>query len=425
MTSSVLDTIVVGAGQAGLGTSYFLQRDHHSHIVFERGRIGESWLSQRWDSFQLNNPNIFSALPGFPYEGVEPDGFWRRDELIAYFHRYVERSRLPVRIGVTVVSIKRDVKTGHFVVETNADGQTPEKVSSRSVVIASGLQQSPKIPPARSAVPANITQMHTAAYRNAAALPPGAVVVVGSAQSGVQIAEDLLAAGRKVYLCTSRVGRNPRRYRGRDNVEWNFEMKLFDVTFASLKDKSVSRATQSQISGVGRLGHTVSLQSLAHQGAVILGRLLDVDENSLVLSDEAAAHVRYADKFSQQRKADIDAYLTRAGIALPPLEGDPADEPDPDAKCASPLRQLDLHDAQVGTIIWATGFTADFSWIRAPVLDGEGMPIHERGVSLVPGLYFIGFPWLYKRKSGFISGITEDAEYIANAIAEQLTGRKQ
>jgi len=424
MTTSVLDTVVVGAGQAGLGTSYFLQRDRRNHVVFERGRIGETWLSQRWDSFQINTPNALSTLPGSPYDGAEPDGFWRRDELVTHFHRYAERSKLPVRTGVSVVSIERADGAGRFIVETSANGQAPETVSSRSVVIASGMQQAPKIPPTRFAMPGDITQMHTAAYRNAAALPPGAVAVVGSAQSGVQIAEDLLAAGRKVYLCTSKVSRIPRRYRGLDIFEWNRYMKLWDITFASLKDKSVSRATQPQISGVGRYGHTVSLQSLARQGAVILGRLLDVEGNNLVLSDEAAVHVRFADEFSQQRKADIDAYLTREGMALPPLEVDQADEPDPRAECASPLTRLDLHAAQVGTIIWATGFTADFSWIRLPVVDGDGMPLHERGVSPVPGLYFIGFPWLNSRKSGLIYGITEDAERIVNAIAEQLAHRK-
>lgn len=424
MTASVLDTVVVGAGQAGLAASYFLQRDSRNHVVFERGRIGESWLSQRWDSFQINTPNSFSTLPGFPYEGAEPDGFWRRDELVAYFHQYAERSRLPVRTGVTVVSVERADGAGYFVVKTRADGKIFESITARSVVIASGMQQAPKIPPMRSRIPSDIMQMHASAYRNAAALPPGAVVVVGSAQSGVQVAEDLLAAGRKVYLCTGKVGRLPRRYRGRDSSAWNIEMKIWDVTYASLKDKSVSRATLSQISGVGRYGHTVSLQSLARQGAVILGRLLDVEGKSLVLSDEAAANVRYADEFSQKRKAEIDAYLAREGSALPPIEDDPADEPDPRAECASPLRRLDLHDAQVGTIIWATGFTADFSWIRLPVVDGEGMPVHERGVSPVPGLYFVGFPWLNKRKSGLINGVGEDAEYIVNAIAEQLACRK-
>jgi putative flavoprotein involved in K+ transport len=197
-------------------------------------------------------------------------------------------------------------------------------------------------------------------------------------------------------------------------------MKHWDVTLASLKDKSVSRATQPQISGVGRYGHTVSLQNLARQGVVILGRLLDVEGSSLVLSDEAAVHVHFADESSQKRKNEIDAYLTGAGIPLPPLEDDQADEPDPRAECASSLRWLDLHEAQVGAIIWATGFTADFSWIRLPVSDAGGAPIHERGVSPVPGVYFVGFPWLHTRKSGLIYGIREDAEYIVNAIAQHL-----
>lgn len=416
----MLDTVVVGAGQAGLGTSYYLQRDGREHVVFERGRIGETWLSQRWDSFQLNTPNSVSTLPGLPYEGPEPDGFWRHDELVAYFGRYAERLKLPIRTGVSVDSVERADGAGCFVVRTSATGGRLETISCRTVVIASGIQHTPKFPPSRSRIPDNIAQLHTAAYRNAASLPPGAVVVVGSAQSGVQIAEDLLGAGRKVYLCTSKVGRNPRRHRGRDIFAWNLEMGHWDVTLASLKDKSVSRATQAQISGVGRYGHTVSLQSLARLGAVILGRLLDVDGKCLVLSGEAVDHVRFADEFSHKRKSDIDAYVARTGIALLPHEDDPADEPDPCADCASPLRRLDLHDARVGAIIWATGFTADFSWIRLPVLDSEGAPVHEWGASQVPGLYFIGFPWLNSRKSGLIYGIKEDGEYIASVIARHL-----
>src|SRR5262245_11649981 len=414
----LLDTVVVGAGQAGLGTSYYLQRDGRSHVVFERGRIGESWLSQRWDSFQLNTPNWGSTLPGLPYEGPDPDGFWRHDELVAYFRRYVERSKLPVHTSVTVMSV--EPANAHFVVTTDGSGQAPNWVSGPTGVVASGIQQSPRFPAASARVPGSVFQLHTAAYRNAAALPPGAVVVVGSAQSGVQIAEDLLEAGRKVYLCTSRVGRSPRRYRGQDIAIWNRRCKFVDVTLASLKDPSASRATQPQISGVGRRGRTVSLQSLARKGAVILGRLLDVDGSSLLLSDEAAAHVRFADEFSQKRKNEIDACLEREGIPLPPLEDDPADEPDPRAECASSLTRLDLREARIGAIIWATGFTADFSCLRLPVLGNDGMPMHQRGVSPVPGLYFIGFPWLNSRKSGLIYGIQEDGEYIANAIARQL-----
>lgn len=419
MADGLLDTVVVGAGQAGLGTSYFLQRNGRKHVVFERGRIGETWLSQRWDSFQLNTLNTRNALPGFPYDGTEPDGFWRQDELVAYFQRYVERFQSPVRTGVKVVSIEQANGAARFVVKTSADGKPEKSVLSRSVVIASGVQQTPKFPPTRAKIPDSIAQLHTAAYRNATALPPGTVVVVGSAQSGVQIAEDLLAAGRTVYLCTSKVGRIPRRYRGRDLGEWRVDMGFYDVTLASLKDKSVSRATQSQISGVGRYGHTVSLQHMARQGAVILGHLLDVEAGCLVLSDEAAVHVHYADEFSQRQKNNVDAYLARAGITPPPLEDDPADMPDPQGECVSPLRRLDLLGAKVSTIIWATGFTGDFSWIHLPILDTEGRPFHVRGVSPVPGLYFIGFPWLNSRKSGLIYGISEDAGHIADTIAKQ------
>jgi putative flavoprotein involved in K+ transport len=417
---TTLDTVIVGAGQAGLGISYFLQRDGYKHIVFERGRIGETWLAQRWDAFRLNTPNFMNVLPGLPYDGSEPYGFWRQDELVQYFRRYVEYFQLPVRTGVTVVSVERTEDEECFIIKTRIHGQVEESTLSRSIVIASGIQHTPKFPPIRSRIPDNIAQLHTANYRNATALGPGAIVVVGSGQSGCQIVEDLLAAGRTVYLCTSKVGRAPRRYRGRELLEWWIDMKHLDVTFASLEDKSISLATQPQISGLGQYGHTISLQQLARQGVVILGRLLDVETGTLVLSDEATAHVRFADEFSQRLKDAIDVYLAKAKITPPPLEDDPADAPDLQAKCVSPLRSLNLREARVSTIIWATGFTGDFNWIRLPALDAEGRPMHRRGISPVRGLYFIGFPWLNSRKSGIIYGIEEDASYIASTIAEQL-----
>ncbi len=415
-----MDTVIVGAGQAGLGISYFLHRNHRQHIVFERGRIGESWLAQRWDSFKLNTPNFMNTLPGLPYNGPEHDGFCRQDELANYFQRYVEHFQLPIRTGVTVVSVGRAEDEKRFIVNTRTDRQVEEPVLSRSIVIASGVQQTPKFPPMRFSMPYTIIQLHTASYRNATVLPQGAVVVVGSGQSGCQIAEDLLSAGRTVYLCTSKVGRAPRRYRGRDLLEWWIDMKHLDVTLASLEDKSLSRLAQPQISGLGRYGHTVSLQLLARQGAVILGRLLDVEAGTLVLSDEAASHVRFADEFSQKLKDGIDAYLEKAGITPPLLEQDPADAPDAQAGCVSPLRHLNLREAKVSTVIWATGFTWDFSWLHLPVHDAEGKPIHQLGISPVRGLYFIGFPWLISRKSGIIYGIEEDAKFIVDAIEKQL-----
>ena len=417
---TILDTVIVGGGQAGLGVSYFLQQNGNSHLVFEQGRIGESWLSQRWDSFQLNTPNIRNVLPGLPYDGPEADGFWRTDKLVDYFQHYVDHFQLPVRTGVKVISVKRAKDQETFIVKTRMEDQTEVSISSRSVVVASGIQRIPKFPAMRSKLPDNILQLHTADYRNPKSLPPGAVVVVGGGQSGCQITEDLLSAGRTVYLCTSKVGRVPRRYRGRDLVEWWVDTKFWDVTYDGLPDKSISRAAQPQISGLGRYGHTLSLQYLASQGTVILGHLLDVESGALILSDDAAAHVHFADEFSQRVKNDIDSYLTRLNITLPSLEDDTADIADLEAECVSPLRQLNLHDANVSTLIWATGFTGDFSWIHMPVFDDQNKPIHKRGVSAERGLYFVGFPWLNSRKSGILYGIDEDAQYIANVIEEQL-----
>ena len=417
---TVFDTVIVGGGQAGLGISYFLQQKDIKHIIYEQGRVGESWLSKRWDSFQLNTPNYTNSLPGLPYDGPEADGFWRTDELIDYFHKFVDQFKLPVQTGVTVTSVDRAEGGEGFEIKMQKEGQVEVTVKSRSVVVATGIQRAPKIPAFRSKLPRDINQLYTADYRNPQGLPPGAVVVVGSGQSGCQIVEDLLAAGRTVYLCTSKVGRVPRRYRGRDIFDWWVDMKFWDVTYDSLDDKSVSRAAQPQISGVGRYGHTVSLQQLSRQGAVILGRLEDVHAEMLILGDNAAEHVQFADEFSQRLKNGIDDYLKQMGITPPPFEDDPADVPDPEAKCVSPLRELDLKELKVSTVIWATGFTGDFSWLHLPVLDDQDQPIHERGVSPERGLYFVGFPWLNSRKSGIIYGIEDDAKHIADAIEKQF-----
>jgi len=416
----VVDTVVVGAGQAGLGASYYLQDEGRKHVVFERGRIGETWLSQRWDSFQLNTLNSMNVLPGLPYQGSEPDGFWRQDELVAYFQDYVEHFGLPVRTGVRVTSIEQAEDNAHFTLKTRTDGKSDETVLCRSVIVASGMQLVPKIPAIQDRLPGDITQVHTAGYRNPEALPPGAVVVVGSAQSGCQITEELLAAGRKVYLCTGKAGRVPRRYRGRDILEWWLDMRHWEVTYASLEDKAVSRLPLPQVSGVGRYGHTLSLQDLARKGAVILGHLQDVEGDTLILDDDAAAHVRLGDEASQRFKDAVDDYLEKTGLEPPPLEDDPADLPDPESACASSMERLGLKEANVRTIIWATGFRGDFSWIHLPIFDQDGALIHQRGVSPVTGLYFIGFPWLSKRKSGIIYGIAEDARYIVDVLSKQL-----
>jgi putative flavoprotein involved in K+ transport len=417
---TIFDSVIIGAGQAGLGTSYFLQKNGIKHIVFEQGRIGESWLSMRWGSFKLNTPNFMNVLPDLPYDGAEPDGFWGVNELIHYFQMYVDHFRLPVQTGTTVLSVSRAEGNQHFIVKIKTDGKSEETVMSRSIVVACGALQEPKLPSIHLKIPDTVTSMHAADYHSEAALQPGAVVIVGSGQTGCQITEDLLSAGRTVYLCTSKVGRAPRRYRGRDILEWWIDMKITDVEYDSLEDKSISRMAQPQVSGLGRYGHTVSLQSLALNGAVILGRLIDIEGNSILLSDEAAEHVHFADNFSKKLKDDVDAYLLQAGITPPPLEDDPADIPDIEARCASQVRKIDIQGANISTVIWATGFKGNYSWLKLPVFDTEGNLVHQRGISPVQGLYFIGFPWLSSRKSGLIYGIEEDARYVSDAITTRL-----
>lgn len=416
---NIQDVIVIGAGQAGLGASYYLQQKGIQHIVFEQGRIGETWLSQRWDSFKLNTLNKMNGLPGLQYDETEPDGFWGHHEQANYFQKYADTFKLPVRSNTTVSMVERTKDNTAFIIHTKTN-KGDESYTCRAVVIACGIQRTPKIPPINSKLPKHIHQLHTSEYRNANALPPGAVLVIGSGQSGIQIVEELLNEGRSVYLCTSKVGRFPRRHRGRDTMEWAVEMGFFNMTYTDLPDKSIARASQPQVSGLGRYGHSVSLQYLAEKGAVILGRLADIESDKLLIGDEAAAHVKFADEFSARFKSDIDKYLAKNKITSPPLEEDPGDIPDTDAKCASPLRELSLGDSKIGTIIWATGFKGDFNLIDIPIIDDKDQLIHERGVSPEHGLYFLGFPWLNSRKSGIIHGIEDDANFVVDAIEKQL-----
>jgi putative flavoprotein involved in K+ transport len=262
--------------------------------------------------------------------------------------------------------------------------------------------------------------LHTAGYRDPEALPAGAVVVFGSAHSACQIAEELLSASGNVYLCTGKAGRVPRRCRGRDIFEWWIDMEFWETSYASLDDKSASRLPLPQVSGVGRYGYTISLQELARQGAVILGRLQGIEEGTLILGEDAAANVQLTNQASQRFKEAVDGYNEKTGIELLPQEADPADLQDLEPACVSTMKRLNLQDANVGAIIWATGFTGDFGWIHLPVFGHDGTPIHERDVSPVTSLYFIGFPWLNKRKSGIIYGIAEDAQYIASALTQKL-----
>lgn len=417
----MLDAVVIGGGQAGLGVSYHLARHGIEHVVLERGRVAESWRSQRWDSFVLNTPNWMSHLPGSA-DAMEPrDVFLTCDAYVARLQVYADDHRLPIQTDTEVTAVAAQSGEGGFVLSADG-GSGPVEFEAHSVIVASGIQRVPKIPAIARSLPNGIRQLHAAEYRRATDLPTGAVLVVGSAQTGVQITEDLLEAGRTVYLCTSAVARLRRRYRGRDSFEWLLEAGYFDVTLERLADPQIRFARQPNISGVGPLGHTVSLQFLAERGAILLGRPTAVEGDRLLLDDIVGANIEFGDRKSAETKTAVDDGIRTAGLEPPALEPDPADEPHPDPTSVRTPSELDLEAAGIGSLVWATGFGGDFGYLRVPVLDEGGTPVHQRGVSDVPGLYFLGFPWLSTRKSGIILGVDEDASFVADRVAESLVG---
>jgi len=418
-TSDALDCLVVGAGHAGLAMAWYLRQAGLRFRVLERGRVGETWRTQRWDSFRVNTPNNLNRLPGAPYTGPDPDGFYRRDELVAALEAYVRRFDLPVAERTEVVAV-RPAEGGGFAVTARGPDQAPVTHQTRTVVVASGMMQRPRLPACAARVPGHVTHLHTADYRHPGQFPPGAVVVVGGGQSGCQIAEDLLANGRCVYLCVSKVGRVPRRYRGRDILAWWWEMGMFEVRPEELEDPAMRFAIQPQVSGVGPLGHTVSYQQLERDGITLLGHLEDVQDGALVLETDIGKHIRFGDERSAFFRKGIDDYIAKSGRPLPPLEDEPADVPAEDRWGATGPERLDLREAGVSGIVWCTGFTADFGWLELPVLDDRGQPVHTDGASPVPGLWFLGFPWLRRRGSGIIPGIDADAVHVAGAIGRHL-----
>jgi putative flavoprotein involved in K+ transport len=396
---------------------YHLTERGRHFVILERGRVGETWRSQRWDTFAVNTPNWLSALPGAPYDGSAPDGFYTTEEWVAYLDDYAGRFSLPVRAGWEVTSVT-SVPDGFLVRGTDPDG-TGFALSAAAVVVAAGILNSPKLPSLSRDLPADLVQLHAADYRSQVDLPEGAVLVVGGGQSGCQIAEDLIEASRSVYMSASKVGRVPRRYRGRDVMKWMLDTGFWDVRLDDLDDPEIAQLPQPQISGIGRLGHTLSLQHLTARGVTLMGRLTGIEDGVLLTDGRLAEYVAYADEFSAKVKSDIDAYIAAEGIDAPPPEDDPADVPS-GGELPGGVERLDLREAGVTSVIWCTGFTSDFGWLEVPVLDDAGRPMHRRGISPIPGLYFLGFPWLHSRKSGVIPGVDEDGAYIADSVEAQL-----
>ncbi|NID09549.1 flavin-containing monooxygenase [Fibrivirga algicola] len=417
MSKPVLDVIVVGAGHAGLSVSYYLAKQGVPHLVFEQGRIGETWRSQRWDAFKMNSANKLNLLPQQTPYFDDPDAFAEATEFALALETYAHQENLPVREYCRVVSVHTDQERGVFRVFVSEAGKDTVYLSRR-LVIASGSQNKSWVPDWANNLTQSVVQLHASQYRNAHQLPAGNVLVVGSGQSGTQIAQDLLRSGRHVFLSTARVGRIPRRYRGNDIFDWLVTIGFYNTSTEEVTDPSLFTVKNPQVSGAGQRGKTSSLQSLARSGAIILGRADRAEGDTIFFQPNSSANVRYADEFSQHVKQRIDEYIQENKVLAPLADIDLDDVPDEEAACASALRQLNLVQERITSIIWTTGFRGDFSYLPLPVLNAERLPKHRNGIGAVEGLYFIGLPWLRKRQSAIVLGIQEDAEFIVSHILE-------
>jgi putative flavoprotein involved in K+ transport len=406
MPAERIHTLVIGGGQAGLTMSHRLKQRGLPHLVLERHRIAERWRSERWDGLAFQFPNWSVKLPDFLFPHQNPDGFATTREIVAFIDAYATFVAPPIRCGVAVTKLRRGDASA-FIAETS-DGA----IEADHVVVATGPYQRALIPALSEGV--NLFQLHASRYANPEQLPDGAVLVVGAGASGAQIAEELRRAGRNVYLSVGRHTRLPRRYRGRDLMWW------FD-TLGYLRRTPEERGPPRPyptISGAYG-GHTVDLRRFANDGIVLLGRLRQVEQGVAHFAGDLAEHLAFGDAVYAEFLGFADDYVRQRGLDMP-LDS-AAREKLPDPACVTePLRQLDLAASGIRTVIWATGYGVDFGWIDLPVLDARGEPLHVKGITEVPGLYFLGLPWLSTVNSSFLAGVGDDAA----RLAEHIVGRR-
>lgn len=406
MTVEEVDTLVVGAGQAGIAMSEHLTDMGVPHLVLERNRIAERWRSERWDSLVANGPAWHDRFPNMEFDDVPPAAFPAKERMARYFEDYARMIDAPVRTGVEVTQVRRCEGRPGFRVTTS---QGP--IEAQRVVVATGPFQVPHFP---RIVPedSGILQMHSSHYKNPGQLAEGAVLVVGGGASGSQIAEELQRAGRTVYLSIGEHYRPPRSYRDRDYVWWLGVLGKWDAIRTSSK-KHVAFA----VSGYDG-GKTVDFRRLGHSGVTLLGATRSCHEGVLTFAGDLRANIAEGDKAYLDVLQEADAYVARNGIDLPP-------EPEAwdiaaDPEClTNPVLELDLAAANVRTIIWATGFAFDFNWLKVDAFHADGTPFHKRGISSEMGIYFLGLPELTNRASSFIYGCWYDAKYIATHIGVQ------
>jgi putative flavoprotein involved in K+ transport len=406
MSEQEIEVLVVGAGQAGVAMSEHLAARGIAHLVLERARIAERWRSERWDSLVANGPAWHDRFPGLEFD-IDPDGFATKEQVAEYFSAYAEKFDAPIRCGVEVQSVRKNIGRAGFRVETS-DGT----LEARYVVAATGAFQKPVIPPL---VPqdSGIHQLHSSSYRNPEQLPPGAVLVVGAGSSGVQIAAEIQRSGRQVYLSVGPHDRPPRRYRGRDFVWW---LGVLGKWEASAPPEGAEHVTIA-VSGADG-GHTVDFRALAADGIRLVGRTREYDRGVVRFAPDLADNIQGGDANLLSVFDEADAYIALNGLDLPEepeardLGSDPRDMTDP-------LAELDLATAGVRSIVWATGYSRDYGWLQVDAFDEAGRPDHQRGVSTEAGVYFLGLPWQSRRGSSFIWGVWHDAQYLAESIQIQ------
>lgn len=414
MNGTIYEVIVVGAGHAGLISSYYLKHLGLEHIIFERGRIGETWRSQRWDNFSMITMNRLNVLPGSTAKLKAPDELGGAKEFYKALQDYVSTHDLPVSENSKVLSIDKIAGSPLFTVEVFHDNEIKRSYNCWQVIVASGFHNEKVVPAFSRNISPLVTQLHSNEYRNASQVSDGAVLLVGSGQSGCQIAEDLIDAGKKVYISSSFAPRIPRTYRGKDILDWLIQCKAMDARLSDI-DKDPWLYKDPVISIKPGNGNDLSLQLLASKGAVILGKLMDASGTSLSFHSNVAAVIKRADDYSESVKAIIDNYIQTMQITAPEEEEkDVLDEGLANFVWSSARFHLQEYDIE--TIIWATGLTSDLRFIRLPVFDEHDQIKHTQGVTAAEGLYIMGMPWQRTRKSGLIMGVKEDAAYITTKI---------
>ena len=405
MAIEQVDTLVVGGGQAGIAMSEHL-RDHGvPHLVLEKNRVAEAWRSGRWDSMVANGPAWHDRFPNLEFTDAHPDSFVPKERMAQYLSDYAKLISAPIRTGVEV--LKAEKKNAGFVVDTS-EGQ----IEAQRIVAATGAFQTPVIPPL---VPEEegIFQLHSFRYRNPDQLPNGNVIVVGAGSSGVQIADELRRAGKDVYLSVGPHDRPPRRYRGRDNVWWLGVLGLWEAPSMTPGSERFTIC----VSGAHG-GNTVDFRRMGGDGITLVGMTETYQSGVFRFANDLRENIEAGDRNYLATLDAADAYVEQTGIDLP--EDPEARQVPPDPECLSnPIRELNLAEAGITAIIWATGFRQDFSWLKVDAFDDTGKPIHQRGVSAEPNVYFLGLPWQSRRGSTFLWGIWHDAKYVADQIAIQ------